>query len=74
MIAHSQAREFWCDAYCSRNSDLDCRTWRVGKQKLISVATAKPNIIPGIAPDWFWDNTMFLAVSKILDQIVPMLY
>jgi hypothetical protein len=46
----------------------------IGNHKLISVATPKPNIIPGFAPDWFWDQTMFLEVSKYADQIVPMLY
>ncbi len=46
----------------------------IGSDKLISVATPKPNIIPGITPDWFWDKTMFLEVSKYANQIVPMLY
>jgi Glycosyl hydrolases family 18 len=46
----------------------------IGAGKLISLATPKPNIIPGIAPDWFWDKSMFLEVSRLADQIVPMLY
>jgi Glycosyl hydrolases family 18 len=46
----------------------------IGSNKLISVATPKPNVIPGFAPDWFWDKSMFLEVAKIADQIVPMLY
>ncbi len=46
----------------------------IGSDKFISIATPKPNVIPGVAPDWFWDKNMFQEVSKIVDQIVPMLY
>jgi Glycosyl hydrolases family 18 len=46
----------------------------IGSDKLISVATPKPNIFPGVTPDWFWDKSMFQDVSKYVDQIVPMLY
>jgi hypothetical protein len=38
----------------------------IGNDKLISIATPKPNIIPGFTPDWFWDKSMFLEVSKIV--------
>lgn len=41
----------------------------IGESKLISVATPIPRI--GF---WGWDKDMFEKVSKISDQIVPMLY
>jgi hypothetical protein len=41
----------------------------IGKSKLISVATPIPRV--GL---WGWDKNMFEKVSKISDQIVPMLY